>query len=1203
MLYAKKNRLHASQISGETHRRLARPVVALLAVAVIFGMVSGVVPGMVPAAHAQVTSGSIFGSVTDTTGALIPGATVTVTDPTKGITRTTTSNDSGNFSLPGLLPGTYTVEVTAQGFAGFKKTGVILNAADSLNAGIFKLQIGTTSATVEVTADAGQMQVQTDSGERSDLITSKQLDEVAMNGRNVLDYMRLIPGVAGVGTFGSSGTGGLDSFNVNGTRANSHEFTLDGSSAVDTGNNGGTHVTMNTDAIAEVKVLTSNYAAEFGKASGGNIAVVSKGGSNQFHGNAHFFHRNDGMNAAGWVANHNDSAKQIYRYNTEGYTFGGPIKKDKLFFFWSNEFYQQLVPLSIAQYRTPTDLERQGDFSQSFNSDGSPLTIYVPGTQTPFTGNKINSSQLPSPSTQDIFNQIQAILNLYPEPNVASYGTDANRTYNRQDPLSYNNPRREYIARADWQITPGERVYARWIRNDQSTTSPMNPGGLNCSSAIQFAGGCLNKQPGWNLAVNLTSTLKSNLLNELSVGPSVYHSTIEGANGNISVAKNNIDLPLLFPVTSDTSIPDFSYSGNGANYAGSYFGATPWFQSNTTINANDNLSWTKGNHSFKFGAFYQRNRKDQIAWGNSNGQFNFSNCATSRLNAGGSLSCDSTQGMPFASALLGDFSSFDQSSARPTGYFRYNQLEFYAQDTWQVSQRLTLTYGVRFVWIPPTYDDKMQIALFDPKSYSKAEGVQIDTNGNIVPDSGNALEGMKFAADGSLPKGGWNDRGVMVEPRVGFAWDFAGDHRGVVRGGFGMSHDREQGNLVFNPTFTNPKNVETPAINSSTFVNINAIPNTSTEAAGVLGGIIGADRNGQVPTVYSFSLGVQRELGAGITSDISYVGSLSRHLVTARDLNTIPYGTTFTKAAQDPSKFAGGVVPDVEPNLPPEYMAAGYNFSGAYAYNPNYLAPYWGYDQLEYYKFDGTSNYNSLQASLQRRFSKGLTLGAVYTWSKAMTTSTADESYVDPFNPKLYSYNVAGFDRRNVAAVNYVYDLPGVAKHFGGPRWLGYVTDNYELSGVSNFMTGTPNWISFWVPADRLTGGRQWSKVPPAFLSIDQTGKPVLPTIGQPSKGTPDRIRTGGMQTWDMSLFKNIPLGKEERSVQIRWEVYNVFNHSNFNGKDLGANLNEPGYNGDGTYTPESISLDSAFGTPTSVYDQKGPGGPRVIQLGARFTF
>ena len=1183
MLYA--NITRATGASGRPLSQWAR-----LAVGMVLALVA--VFSLAPAGRAQVTSGTIFGSVQDPTGALIPNATITATEPTKGITRTATSSGNGTFSIPNLLPGTYSVQVSAQNFGTLTKSGVILNAADNLNAGVFKLEVSAAASSVTVTADTGQLQVQTNSGERSDLITGKQLEEVAVNGRNVLDYMRLIPGVAGVGQFGASGTGGLDSYNINGTRANAHEFTLDGASNVDTGNNGGTHVTINPDAIAEVKVLTSNYQAEYGKASGGQISVVSAGGTNTLHGNAHFFHRNDGMNATGWYNNLNDIPKQLYRYNTEGIALGGPIKKDKLFWFFSTEQYQQLVPGGTNSYYVPTDLERSGDFSQSIDSTGRPLSIYQPGAGTQFAGNKIPSGQ--------IVGAMKQVMKLYVEPNVASYGTGQD-TYNRVDSLSYQNPRHEYIGRADWQLTQGERIFARWIGNNQSTISPIGQVGLPCDGEVQIVGGCLNTENGWNLAVDLTSTITPTILNEVSVGPSEYRSNTTGNDGNLSVGSNNISLPLLYPVTSSTSIPDVGYSGNGQSYAWSYFGATPWYQANTTINVNDNLSWVKSNHTMKFGVFYQRNRKDQIAWGNSNGQFSFNNCATSSS----ATNCASNLGSPFASALLGDFQSFDQSSSRPIGFFRYNQLEFYLQDTWQISPRLTLDYGIRFAWIPPQYDAKNQIALFEPSLYSQANAIHIDpSSGNPIPGTGNPLEGMAYASNGTLPKGGWNDRGVMPEPRIGFAWDPTGDHKGVLRGGFGMSHDREEGNLVFNPAFNNPLIETTPTISSPTYLNLSQIANAQQSAPGTLSSITGADRSGQVPTVYSYSLGVQREAGWGVSYDIAYVGTQSRHLITNFDINTIPYGTAFTKAAQNPANFAGGVVPDVEPNLPPEYSAAGYSFSGQYAYAADYLAPYWGYDQLPYTKFNGTANYNGLQASLQRRFSHGLTFGAVYTWSKSMTTESSDNGYVDPFNPKLYNYQVASWDRRNVAALNYVWDIPNVVKRFGGPHWLGLLTDNYELSGLSNFMTGTPNWTQIWVPANQFDGGRQWSKLPPVNLSVDSHHNPILPKIGFPDPGTPDRLRSGGMNTSDVSLFKNIPLpGKVERSIQLRCETYNIANHSNFSSKDFGANLTLPSYNGGGSYTPESISVDTGFGQPTNVYNPSGPGGPRVIQLGARVSF
>jgi len=1143
---------------------------------------------------AQVTSGTILGSLQDTSGAVVPGARITATAAALGVTRTVTSSDNGTFALPNLPAATYHLKVQATGFETSEKDGVILSSADRLNAGIFILKVGAEATSVTVTADTGQLQIQANSGERSDLITGKQLNDIALNGRNVLDIVRVIPGVSGIGNFGVSGTGGLSTYSVNGTRTNQHDFTLDGASNVDTGDNGGTQVTMNTDAIAEVKVLTSNYQAEFGKAGGGSIIVTSRGGTNDFHGNVHYFHRNEGMNANDWVSNHNGTSKQLYRYNTVGYQIGGPIKRDKLFFFFSNEFYRQLVPGGISQYRTPTLLERQGDFSQSVDSAGNPIQIFNPTTGLPFAGNKIDQASLTA-SQQASFAEIQKILNLYPTPNVSN-----NNSYNRQDPLSYTHPRTEYIGRVDYQISSSERVFARYINNQDTQTGPMGSFGIQCLGSLQIAGGCTNRQPGWNLSVDLTSTLKPTLLNEFSIGPSVYRSQVEGVNGNITVGANNINLPLLFPVTSQTSIPDMSFTGNGQTYPSTYFGSTPWHQATTTINANDNLTWSVRSHTVKFGAFYQRARKDQISYGNSNGQFSFSNCSTS---ATGCLSAGApNSGSPFASALMGSFQNFDQSSARPTGYFRYNQVEFYAQDTWQISPRLTLDYGMRFVYIPPQYDSKNQIGLFTPSAYNPAAAVTIDNGGNIVPGTGDRLNGMTFASNGTLPKGGWNSRGIMYEPRIGASYSLFGDGNGVLRGGFGISHDREQGNLVFNTVFGNPALVTTPTVFNNTIANI---PTAAQANSGVLSGIYGADINGQVPTIYSYSLGVQREVSRGVTLDIAYVGSLGRHLVTARDINTIPYGTTFTRAAQDPSQFPGGVVPTVEPNLPPEYAAAGYNFSGRYAYTQNFLSPFKGYGQMEYYKFDGTSNYNSLQVSVQRRFAHGLTFGGVYTWSKTLTTSSLDESFVDPFDPRRYSYGVANYDRKNVAAINYVYDLPNLTQHFNGPHWLGYLTDNFQLSGLANMQSGVPVRNALYSPANQLTGGSQFSKTPPAWVGVDAQGNLLLPTIGHPTLGAPGSLRQGGMVTWDSSIFKNFPIGEASkgRSIQLRGEFFNILNHPNISTRDYGANVTLPSYNGNGTFTPLSIAKDSNYGQPTAAYGPSGPGGPRVIQLAAKVYF
>jgi hypothetical protein len=1160
---------------------------------------------------AQVTSGTIFGSVKDSSGAVIPNATITVRAGAIGLTRTTKSSPSGEFVVPNLPPATYAIAVEAAGFKKLESQGIVLSAADKLNAGDLVLQVGTTTETVAVNADAGQIQLQSNSGERSDLITGKQLNDVAINGRNVLDYMKLIPGVISSFDGHASGTGGLDSININGTRANEHEFTIDGASNVDTGNNGATHVTINPDAIEEVKVLTSNYQAEFGKAAGGQIAITTKGGTNQFHGDARFFHRNEGLNANEWfnkqneLKGNNPNTPPLYRYNYIGYQVGGPIKKDKLFFFWSEEFYRQLIPISgTVQFYTPTKLEREGDFSQSVvpGKGNNPIPVQISGPG--ISNNVIDPAAINS--------QLQAILNLFPLPNVGGFGTNG-QNFNFSESLSAHDPRREDILRVDFQLNSKNRLYGRWIHNTDDNTSPFVPfpgpfGIFACSTAITFQGGCVQHHPGWNLSLNVVSTITPNVLNEFSVGPSHTLSQAEAVKGNVSRGANNITLPLLFPVGQDQSVPDLGFSFNGAsvNLPGSYLGATPWHQANTTINVNDGVTWVRRSHTMKFGLFYQRNRKDQIAWGNINGQFSFSSAPTGGGSCpGGAGTCN--LGDPFASALMGNFDGFSQSTARPLGEFRYNQLEFYAQDTWKVTSRLTLDYGMRFSWIPPQYDAKNQVALFDPFSYNPANAVTIDSGGNIIPaDGGNPLNGEKFASQHQIPAGGWDDRGIMPEPRFGFAYDVFSSHKTILRGGAGMMHDRVQGNLIFNTVFNNPAVVQTASVGAG---NVTSLPTQqSSFGNGVLGNILGADRRGQVPTVYSFSFGVQQELARGTTLDIAYVGTMGRHLVTSRDINAEPYGTLFSAAAQDPkcSLWNGGPIPAVQPGLQPQYAAAGYNYNGwcalgTAAFTSAPLVPFKGYGQIPYLEFNGTSNYNSLQVSFQRRFSKGFTFGAVYTWSKVLTTANTDQDTQDPFNA-LLDYRRAGWDRTHVFAANYVYDIPSLTKHFGGPKWLSYITDNFQLSGVTQFETGAPTDLQnfFAFPPGSITGSDQYGATP-YYYNVDSSGNPLIPRIGPPGRGMRDFFHNGGMQNWDLSLFKNIPLGSnEQRYIQLRLEGFNAFNHPNFQDKNYGANWGGPWAYANPT-DPLTVTKNSNWGTYSDTYS--GVGGFRVVQLGAKIYF
>jgi hypothetical protein len=380
---------------------------------------------LLASAFGQTTSASLSGTVHDQSGGAIPGASIKAVDTRTNLSVQTISGVDGAFAFPSLQPGTYTVEVELTGFKKYQRTNIVLNAADKASTGVITLEVGGITDTVSVSADMGAMQVKTTSGEIGESVTGRQVLELGLNGRNVLDLMRTIPGVVNTGAnFQAAGPGGLSNLSINGTRANQHNLTIDGSTNVDTGSNGSQHVMMNMDAIAEFKVLTSNYQAEYGRAAGGDIKIVTRGGGSQYHGTGYLFHRHEGLNSNTFLANADGrradgtevNPRQLYRYNYAGYNFNGPVPlgqrfKDRLFFFWGQEWHNQLVPATGAyQVRMPTPAELIGDFSQTLDGNGTKVTITDPLTGQAFPNNKIPSTRF-SPSGANLLKVFNTFAN------------------------------------------------------------------------------------------------------------------------------------------------------------------------------------------------------------------------------------------------------------------------------------------------------------------------------------------------------------------------------------------------------------------------------------------------------------------------------------------------------------------------------------------------------------------------------------------------------------------------------------------------------------------------------------------------------------------------------------------------------------------------------------------------------------------------
>jgi hypothetical protein len=470
---------------------------------------------------AQTTSGSIAGTVHDGQGSAVPGVTVTLTNNQRGDQLTFTTTETGSFTFPQLQPGTYTLRVALEGFKTIERTNVVVNANDKLNAGVVTLEVGARTETVTVTARATELKTQ--SAERGYALEGKVLQDVAVNSRSYLALVGLTPGVVNTANLTVAGHAGLGNISANGARFNQNNLTLDGVGNVDTGNNGDQLATLSLDAVAEFKVLTANYQAEYGRSSGAQISVVSKSGGRDFHGSGAWYKRDDSFNANNWVNNRDGLPKTPLKLDDVGYTIGGPIfipdkfnsSRSKLFFFWSQEFQKQLRPNTLRRIKLPTDLERQGDFSQSVDNNGNPFPfIRNSATGLPcsaantsgcyqFQGvlGRIDPSQLYTPGLN--------ILKMFPEPNATGQG------FNYTSQTSDNYPRREDMIRIDFSPTNNWRIFGRYVNNSDSITSQY--GSFVLGTNLEHTA-ITDTRPGHALALNATQVINSSTFNEITVG-------------------------------------------------------------------------------------------------------------------------------------------------------------------------------------------------------------------------------------------------------------------------------------------------------------------------------------------------------------------------------------------------------------------------------------------------------------------------------------------------------------------------------------------------------------------------------------------------------------------------------------------------------------------------------------------------------------
>jgi hypothetical protein len=1162
----------------------------------------------IASARAQSTAASLSGTVQDGQGAAIPGAIVTVTSNRRGTSESTTTNGEGFFTIPQLPPDTYTLKISLEGFKSFERSAVVLTANERASAGTIALDLGAVSEIISVTSRVQELQ--TASAERGYALEGKVLQDVAVNSRSYLALVGLQPGVVNTANLTFGGHAGLGNISANGARMNTNNLTLDGIGDVDTGNNGDQLATLSLDAVSEFKILTANYQAEYGRSSGAQISVVTKSGGRDFSGSGYWYRRDDGLNATNWVNNRDGQPKNPMRLNDFGYTIGGPVylpgkfnsDRSKLFFFAAEEFQRQLRPQAIRRLKLPTALERQGDFSQSRDNNGNPYPYIrdastgLPCSATDTRGCFQDGGVLGRIPASRLYQPGLNILNVFPQPNASG------KDYNYTSQISDSYPRREDIIRVDWNPADSWRIYGRYINNNDSVTSAYGSFVLGANFPLVPI---TDTRPGSNFAISATKVLNPRMVNEATFGYGYNRINIDPVNDGLTrTARGLTGLPLLYPsAVQNDFMPQFSFGTRAATTTGPNFGTNnaPFFNYNRTIDFVDNFSWVLSNHTLKTGMYIQRSQKDQTSFANSSGNINFGENTANPL--------DSTYG--YANAALGIFNTYNQASQYATGHYRYSNIEWYVQDNWKVSNRLTLDYGIRFYWIQPQYDQGLQTSTFLPGQWNasqaprlfvpaigpdgKRAGYDAVTGqyvadfyiGRIVPNSGNGLDGI-FQAGQGVSKYLMENRGIQYAPRFGFTYDLTGKQSLIVRGGGGVFYDRFQGNETFD-MITNPPTTVSPTLSSGQLRDVN--PNNILLAPS---GLNAFSFDGKIPTVYNFNLGVQMKLPSEFILDVSYVGAQGRHLLERRNLNAVQYGAAFDPANQDPTR-----APSTTP--------------GANSLPADFLRPYRGYGNINIHEMGANYNYNSLQTSLDRRFSRGLLLGVAYTWGKSLGTVDADGNFhrIDGFDHQA-NYGLLNVDRRHTFTANFVYEIPSLASKIGGSSLASGIFDRWQVSGIYRAVSGAPYTPGFSIDGtsnQNLTG----SFTEGARIAVNgdpgkgNSGDPyqqiaqsvfAAPQVGSKGLESGRNWLIGpGVNNLDLSIQKNVQLVGRSM-LQFRADAFNVLNHTQFSGVNATLNFNS-------SRQPTNLPFDATgklvnvngFGTINGARD------PRIVQLVMRLQF
>jgi hypothetical protein len=1103
---------------------------------------------------AQTITGRISGTVTDSTGAAVPGVAVKITNEATQQTRSAMTDPNGFYVATNLPVGNYTVTVEHQGFKRATKTGYNLIADGRLSVD-FALETGAVTESVEIVAATGEA-VNSVSGEVARTVDQSQVQELALNGRNYLQLTTLIPGAPLLEDNALSLTTSLSTSQpINGNRGNANNLTVDGGFNLDSGSNGSQINNVGIDFIREVSIKTSNFSAEYGRNSGASINVVTRSGENKYHGGAFENVRNDKFDANETFNVSRNVKRPTLRFNNFGFSFGGPIIKDKFFAFGGVE-WKIIRQYTASQTRTlPTSAELSGDFSARstvFLKDPTKTGTCNATTQTAcFPNPKI----LPANLITTDGKAIAAVFSAMSKRAVSYIDTPTanNALYQELNPFHS----REDLLRLDYRINSAHNVYGRYIHDKYDLIDPF---GTFINAQLPTIP--TNRlRPGTSYQVGYTWMIRPTLINELKANAAWNGQRVPPVGDAWKRETYGFAFQQLYTNGGryENGIPNVNVNGF-ATFTGP---SASLLSPTTDISITDSITWVRGAHTLKTGFVYIRNRKDQ------NGRPNYTGNVT--FNASGNTS---STGNAVADALLGNFRTYTESDLDPVAFFRFSQYDAYATNSWKATRKLSLEFGVRYQYGLPTYAQQNNMANFDPSRYDPTKAVTVLANGNIdVSKGGNFYNGLVRVGSGvpqselnrvpngnsalvlSVPAGaprGTYEPQHLFAPRFSFAFAPFSNNKTAIRGGFGMFYDKPEGNLIFSqvnlPPFTGSAAVENG--------NLASLASARASAVTPFAGISAIDPNLVVPYTMSYSLSIQHELPKGIFVEAAYVGNQGRHLLRQPDIN-------------QPS-FAA--------------LRANALLPTAQRLTTNAMRPYKGFSAINMRLSDSNSNYNSLQLYAAKRRGN-TTMTVSYTFSKALSDSSGNGDNPEEFSSRSFNYGPTSFDRRQIFVATYTYRLPFFNK-LKSKSLAGNLLKGWETSGITRFQTG-----QYYTPQANSTIGTRRADYlgGPITLPDNERGQSrwfntaAFGPAPEDRRGNagPGSILGPGRHVWDLSLRKQFALTEAVR-LQFRGDMFNMFNHVNLS------------LNNGGLVTSQAAAN---YGTITNA----APG--RQVQLGLRLTF